>query len=104
MYLDVPQLRLVVDALVHTRATTHHHKQIPYDQCRVTVTCVREGEEAIDILIPDEEVPTLGAAIGSFILWSKTLINCVTTPPMVRKSLLLLEFSYQPTHNLYFMF
>lgn len=84
LYLDTTDMiRVVADALVYTKATTHHHNQIPQYLRRVTVTRVHEGEEGAAIPIPDVEIATLGQAIGGFILWPQYLIGTLGTPPMV---------------------
>jgi len=94
LYLDAPLLRVVADALVHTHATTHHHKQIPQHLRRVTVTCVREGEEGTAVPVPEPEVDTIGQAFGSFILWPQNLIGTAAlSPPMVGTTSLTIYFS-----------
>ena len=95
LYLAVTYRRIVADALIYTDHTTHHNIEIPSDLRRVAVKCVREGEDKTTIPIEDDEVPDLGRAIGSFILWLNHLIQiAAATTPIVRNTLLELAFHW----------
>ncbi|XP_028800082.1 uncharacterized protein LOC114755373 [Neltuma alba] len=58
--LEVPRMRVVVDALLYNQGSTIHHQHIQEDQVRVTVTTVREGETGADVPFPTAKVVKLG--------------------------------------------